>query len=598
MPYAASFGRLDAKRQPPATAGKFRLALLGDFSGRANAGRLDTGAALAARKPLKVDVDNLDAVLGRMQLKLTLDLAGDGGTVEVPLADMDAFHPDQLAESIELFESLLTLRRNLASRAGFDRAAKEVLSWGGEAPLPPPPRQARGSAIATDRKLSDFARLVGRPALRDDAERDVDEMMRRIVGPFIEPSRDARQEQLTARVDEALSAAMRRVLHHPDFQAAEAIWRGVELLVRRIETGARMEIVLYDVSAEELAADLAATDTLQDTGLYGMLAEQPALDANQGALSAIVGLYGFELTPPHADLLGRVAQVTASAGAPFLAGIGPDALATPLHEQHPLIKEAWTALQSLPASAYLGLATPRFLLRMPYGKKSDPIDAFAFEEFTRQSGLSGMLWGHPALLPGLLLAQTWAQQGAKMRPGSVAVVGDMPYYVYTAPDGDQVALPCTERLYSERQAAQVAAYRVMPLVSLRGRPEVRLGGFTSLAGSTIAGTWAPVAIAAAGSAAPEPPKAAPAETAEPEVSAQPTTEAPAAEAAPDLDALLASLGTTETPQPASEPAAAPTEAAPAADDLDALLASLNAEPPPAAPDSTEPDLDALLASLG
>ena len=101
---------------------------------------------------------------------------------------------------------------------------------------------------------------------------------------------------------------MRRVLHHPDFQAAEAIWRGVEFLVRRIETGARMEIVLYDVSAEELAADLAATDALEETGLYGMLVEQPALDAHQGPLSAIIGLYGFELTPPHADLLGRVAQ--------------------------------------------------------------------------------------------------------------------------------------------------------------------------------------------------------------------------------------------------------------------------------------------------
>ena len=299
------------------------------------------------------------------------------------------------------------------------------------------------------------------------------------------------------------------------------------------------------------------------------------------------------MTPPHADLLGRVAQVTASAGAPFLAGIGPDALTTPLHEQHPLIKDAWTALQSLPASAYLGLATPRFLLRMPYGKKSDPIDAFAFEEFTRQSGLSGMLWGHPALLAGLLLAQAWTQQGAKMRPGSVAVVGDMPYYVYTAPDGDQVALPCTERLYSERQAAQVAAYRVMPLVSLRGRPEVRLGGFTSLAGSTIAGTWAPVAIAAAAAqAAPEPVAAAPVETL--------ATEQPATEAAPDLDALLAGLTepqATAAPEPAAPAEAAPEVAAPAADDLDALLASLNAEPPPASAEATEPDLDALLASL-
>ena len=66
----------------------------------------------------------------------------------------------------------------------------------------------------------------------------------------------------------------------------------------------------------------------------------------------------------------------------------------PVHDQHPLIKDAFSALQALPAAAYLGLATPRFLMRMPYGRKTDPIDAFAFEEFTRQGGLGGMLWGH------------------------------------------------------------------------------------------------------------------------------------------------------------------------------------------------------------
>ena len=589
MQYEVNFGRLGGKpRAASGAATKFRLALLGDFSGRANAGTLETGETLARRRPIKVDVDSLDDVIAKMRLTLTLPMADDGSTVSVRIEDIDAFHPDQLVENIELFESLLALRRNLASRAGFDRAAKEVLSWSGEAPLPPAPRQARGAAVATDRKLSDFARLVGRPAAVDTADRSVDEMMRRLVGPFVQPARDARQEQLTARVDEALSAAMRRVLHHPDFQAAEAIWRGVEMLVRRIETGARMEIVLYDVSAEELAADLAATDALEDTGLYGMLVEQPALDAHQGALSAVVGLYGFELTPPHADLLGRAAQVAAAAGAPFVAAIGPDALATPFHDQHPMIQDAWTALQALPQAGYLGLATPRFLLRMPYGKKSDPIDAFAFEEFTRQSGLSGMLWGHPALLVGLLMAQSWEKQGAKMQLGAIAGIGDMPYYVYASPDGDPVALPCTERLYSERQAVQVASYRVMPVLSLRGRPEVRLGGFAALGGGTLAGFWAPLVF--------RPAEAAPAAEATPGPVAE-----PAEEAAPDLDALLAGLSAPDTaPAPAlAEPAPQEEPAADApADDLDALLASLSAEPPPPATDATEPDLDALLASLG
>ena len=558
MQYEVNFGRLG--RTPRAAAGagtKFRLALLGDFSGRANAGTVETGAALAGRKPLRVDVDNLDDVLARLKLSLALPLAEDGGTIAVPIGSMDDFHPDQLTENLELFSQLRDLRRNLASKSGFDRAAKEVLSWGGEAPLPPPPRRARGAAVATDRRLSDFARLIGRPAIAESGEADADDLIRRLVGPFIVPARDSRQDALVARVDEALSAAMRRVLHHPDFQTAEALWRGVEFLVRRIETGAKMEIVLYDVSAEELAADLAATDALEATGLYGMLVEQPALDAHQGPLSAVIGLYTFELAPPHADLLGRVAQIAGAAGAPFVAGLAPDPLKAPFHEQHPLIRDAWSALQALPAAAYLGLAAPRFLLRMPYGKKSDPIDAFAFEEFTRQEGLSGMLWGHPALIPALMLAETHARQGAKMKLGTIMSAPDMPYYVYTDQDGEQVALPCTERLWTERQAAQVNAYRVMPLVTLRGRPDVRLGGFSSLAGTPLAGFWAPADIKATPTPAPAPAQVSEAAAAPAAEAAQPAPE-PAAEAdaapAPDLDALLDSLAAPAPAEPAPQAA--------------------------------------------
>src|SRR5262249_2535954 len=146
--------------------------------------------------------------------------------------------------------------------------------------LPPIERGSRGGTIATDRKLSDFARLTGRAAT---VEADTDDLIKRLVGPLIQPARDSRQDGLIARVDEALSAAMRRVLHHPNFQTVEALWRGLEFVVRRVETNVRLQVLIYDISAEELAADLAASDKLDESGLYSLLIEQPAMDANQGA---------------------------------------------------------------------------------------------------------------------------------------------------------------------------------------------------------------------------------------------------------------------------------------------------------------------------
>lgn len=601
MEYEVSFGRIgQARRASPGPA--FRIALLGDFSARSSSGVPETGAKLAARKPHRVDVDNLDELIERLKVTVSVPFGDEGEAVSVPIKSMDDFHPDQLVENIPVLEELLQLRRDLLSRAGFDRAAKEVLSWSGETALPPPARGSRGVTIATDRKLSDFARLTGRPPA---VEAESDTLIRRLVGPFIVPERDSRQDTLVARVDEALSSAMRRVLHHPHFQTVEALWRGLEFLVRRIETSSRMQIVIYDVSAEELAADLAAGDDLNESGLYSLLVEQPALDANQGPLSVIAGLYQFEVTPPHAELLGRLAQLAGAAGAPFVGGAGPDFLMTPVKDWHPLIVQAWDALRALPASVYLGLATPRFLLRLPYGKRTDPIDAFAFEEFTRQAGLSGMLWGHPAVLVANLLAETWLRDSKSMKIGGIATVADLPVYVYHDTDGEQIAMPCAERMFSERQAVQVSGTGINPVLSIRGRPEVRLGGFASLGGGTLAGRWAPVDLKPAPA---PPPPAPPPVVAEPAALATPASEPVKPSAAPteateaevatppsagdaDLDSLLASLDTT------GETTEAPAAPAQADDDLDALLASLNAKPPPADENDTEADLDALLASL-
>ena len=600
MEYEVSFGRIgNVKRATPGPA--FRLAVLGDFSGRANAGIVETGDGLAKRKPLKVDVDNLDTVLERLKVSVQVAFGGDSGVVTVPLKSMDDFHPDELAENLSLFEELMTLRRNLGSKAGFDRASKEVLSWAGEEELTPLSRKARGAAVPTDRKLGDFARLTG---IKPREEAEAEDLIKRLIGPYLQPAKDARQDALIARVDTALSGAMRGVLHNPDFQITESLWRGVEFLVRSIETDAKTQIVLYDISAEELAADLASADSLDKTGLYSLLVEQPQMDAGQGPLSMLAGLYNFEATPPHADLLGRIAQIAAAAGAPFVTAIGSEPLRTPMHEWNPLIKQAWDALRGLPASAYLCLLTPRYLLRMPYGKKTDPIDAFAFEEFTRSSGLSGMLWGHPALLFANRAVTSWKREGAKMKLGSQAVVGELPVYVFNDADGDQIALPCAERLFSEKVAGQIATTGVNPIVALRGRPEVRVGGFNSVAGSLLAGRWNPVEVKLDGVSSAAPAQAAPVQAApEPEPEPEPVA------AAPEPEAEEPAAPEEAAAEEAAPEEAAAEEAAPAAedplaglDDLDALLNSLNtdaAAPPPAAEggDTMDADLDALLASL-
>src|SRR6266478_1269409 len=308
MPYEVNFGtiRVGASRAATKKAGSFRIAILGDFSARANSGKLDTGASLASRKPLKVDCDNLDATLKRFGVKLRLPLGADGGAVELAVNSMDDLHPDQLYSNLPIFSELSGLRQRLKTPSTFAKAAAEVQGWAGVSVTAPERAPARSAVIPVNAKLSDFARLIGAPTAPPKPAVSIAAMLKQIVGPYVVPAKDPRQDKLVATVDSALAATMRTVLHHPDFQSFESLWRSVDLLVRRLETDEHLQIVLYDITAEEIAADLSKADTLENCGLYKLLVEQPALDASQGPFAVVLGNYLFEQTPPHAELLGRL----------------------------------------------------------------------------------------------------------------------------------------------------------------------------------------------------------------------------------------------------------------------------------------------------
>jgi type VI secretion system protein ImpC len=485
--WSPNFGSLDAAAPTWAPKRPVRIAVLGDFSAGAASGRLETGSDLAARKLIPVEFDNLEDTLARLGVKLSLPIGDGGAGVEVEFNDLDAFHPDQLYRELGVFKALADLRKRLNNTATFAKAAAEVQSWAGGGKKRVSrggKRRSRSGAPAADAKLSDFARLVGLPP-EVVTDGPADALLRSIVGPFVVKAPDPKRDALVTNVDSALSDAMRAVLHQSEFQNLESLWRGMDMLLRRIETGPQLQVLLVDVSAEEFAADLSSVDDLSETGLYSMLVDKPSHEKN-GGLSLICGLYQFEPTPPHAELLGRMAKIAAHAGAPFVTAMSSDALLDRKKAPHPLIAQALSELRGLAEGSHLALMSPRFMLRHPYGKRSDPISAFAFEEFTAADGLRGMLWGHPAILAACLLAAP---------TGKTLSIGDLPFYYFNDADGDQVALPCTERLINADTAARLRQLGIGALMAHKGQPELRVFGLDTVTGVALAlqGLGKPVA---------------------------------------------------------------------------------------------------------
>ena len=570
MNFSLNFGGMSAAPLGAAKPQRFRIAIMGDFSGRAARGEVEIGADLAARWPIKLDVDTLEKVIKGFAADLILPIGRDGAGIEVNLSSIDDLHPDELFGKVEMFEELVALKRRLSSGKTAASAMGDLKAWGEEFghKVNPPARKSAGNAVPSDRKLTDFAALVGGGVARKVEASSTDDLLQRIVGPYVQALPDPDASALQEAAEEALAGAMRLVLHHPEFQSVEAQWRMLDLITRNVETDQKLDLVVYDISAEELAADLAAVDDLSQSGLCQLLTE--STPDGRGPFSAVCGLYTFEETPPHAELVGRIAQVAAHVRAAFFAAITPTFLETDMKDRHPLVAEAWDALRAMPEAGYVGLVSPRFLLRRPYGAKSDPIYEFEFEEFTQSEGLSGMLWANPVALVAILLARSFRKNGPSLGLGSIMTLGGMPYHYVKDRHGDQVALPCTERNLSQAKTHATIGRGYMPVMSVKGRDEVRLGTFNALNGETVLGFWSdvppPTPRPPVGRATAKP-AAAPMEVAAPEAVA----EAAVASLDDDLDALLASFGDDFG---SSEPTAA--EAAPPAaeDDMDADLAAL------------------------
>jgi type VI secretion system protein ImpC len=270
---------------------------------------------------------------------------------------------------------------------------------------------------------------------------------------------DPRAPELIRQVDEAAARVMRGILHDPSFQSVESAWRTVHELVRRLETGPELKLCLIDMTKEELADDPDGTFDLlvNRTGGWSVLASCFAFGAEDLSVLRQMGAIARRLRAP---LLGE--------------------------SDLSLLDESpqWNDFRRTPEAAFVGLALPRVLLRLPYGKGSAPCDTFGFEELAPgMPDSKQMLWANPAPFCAMLIAEAG-------RPGPMRTIDHLPIYVFRE-DGESAAMPCAEIQLSEDAAEALLDNGIMPVVSVRGTDEVRILRFQSVADPlcALAGRW-------------------------------------------------------------------------------------------------------------
>lgn len=468
------------KPQPQPTAAECqqdtrRILVLSDFSFGCDAAK---AKSMADRRPRAVDVDNLDEVLARLRPSITTALAEPSGEMtRIEFHSLDDFHPDRLYQNLPVFRALRDMRQRLLDPTTFREAAAAL-----SVPAAPAPKADAPPPAAGGEDVVSLGLLPGDGSPARQAGDDFREWVNQLVAPYLVPAADPRQSAYVASIDSAISDVMRRLLHDPSFQAVESAWRGLAWLVRSLSSCDDLRVYILDVSQDELIADIKeAAGDVRASATFKLLVEAAESEFGEAPWSMLLGNFAFGPQPADLKLLAVMGAIASHAGGPFLAAATPEMIGCrrladlgdpSTWHLDAETRDLWQAIRTSPFAAWVGLALPRILLRVPYGKETDPVDAFEFEEVVDPRDHGAFFWGNPAAACAVLAARGGFS-------GNLGELDDLPSYVYRE-DDEAKLMPSTEIAISVRAAEAILDQGIMPLISHKNAGTVMVPRFQLL----------------------------------------------------------------------------------------------------------------------
>jgi len=333
-------------------------------------------------------------------------------------------------------------------------------------------------------QIVEDGRLARDPAARERGKDLVKEFVSQVLDGSMTVSKDA-EAMINARIaqiDHLISLQLNEVMHHPALQKLESTWRGLKYMLDQSETGEGLKIKIINASKKDLLRDLQRAPEFDQSAMFKKVYEEEFGIFGGAPFGALMGDYEFSKSPEDIELLEKISNVAAAAHAPFLTAAAPEMFNldsyTSLDAPRDLAKvfdtteyAKWKSFRASEDSRYVALTCPRTLMRLPYGKETKPVEAFAYEEGVDGSSHERYLWGNAAWTLGARLTNAYAQYGwcAAIRgvEGGGLVEG-LPVHNFYTDEGD-VAMKCpTEVPITDRREKELADLGFAPLVHCKG----------------------------------------------------------------------------------------------------------------------------------
>jgi type VI secretion system protein ImpC len=387
------------------------------------------------RKMKEINIYNFDDCMRTISPRLAFSIPGNIEdnteiTVDITFESMEDFLPGVIAGKVAGLDQFLEQRTQLSSLITYmdgphtseelvgqilkdEHLLKQIASKGLSSC-----EQVNDLFVKEFKSISDQAKEVIEKSIQTVAEWVLADSS--IVSGNVVYSIEA----IIVEIDKKLSQYINLILHHPDFQCLEGAWRGLHYLVNNTETDEMLKIHFMSASKKELHKqfkkyngtcwDHSHVFKILYSNIYGNCLEEP--------YGCLVGDYHFDHSPPDLEFLTEMAKMSAATHAPFITGVAPSLLQMDswqeLDNLRELIEifqnteyEAWHSLRESEDSKYLGLAMPRFLARLPYGSKTDPVEEFDFEEDTGSADHQKYTWANSAYAMALNINRSFKMFG-------------------------------------------------------------------------------------------------------------------------------------------------------------------------------------------
>lgn len=287
-------------------------------------------------------------------------------------------------------------------------------------------------------------------------------------------------EAMIAAIDRKLSEQVNQIIHHEEFQKLEGAWRGLHYMVSNTATDEQLKIKVMNISKADLGKTLKRYKgtSWDQSPIFKRIYGEEYDQFGGHPFGCLVGDYYFDQSAPDTELLGEMAKIAAASFAPFISGASPNLMQMDswqeLSNPRDLSKlfstteyAAWRSLRESDDARYIGLAMPRFLSRLPYGAKTDPVDEFDFEEDTGAADHSKYSWANAAYAMATNINRSFKQFGWCSRIRGIesgGAVENLPAHSFPTDDGG-VDMKCpTEVAIGDRREAELAKAGFMPLI--------------------------------------------------------------------------------------------------------------------------------------